>query len=103
MKVNKKIHVLVLIITIANYLNCFSDTIEVPAREHGKKQKVFSDTRNAPKVTEHKTNGRIDSIEIRPTVGRAYYLIDNDDTLRQGIKNSREQKPILSNWRLLQW
>ena len=103
MKVNKKVHVLVLIIIIANCLDCFSNTIEVPAREHGKKRKVFSDTRNALNITEHKTNGRIDSIEIRPAVGRPYYLIDNDDTLRQGIKQSREQKTVLSNWRLLQW
>ena len=65
--------------------------------------KINSFTKINKSIIEHKINGRIDSIEIKPIIGQTYYLIDNDDRLRKGANQSREQNEILSNWRLLKW
>ena len=80
-----------------------SNTIEVPDRKDSNVPSTVSETKINQMIVEHKINGRIDSIEIKPIIGRAYYLIDNDDRLRKGVNQSRGQDEILSNWRLFQW
>ncbi len=103
MKKNKKIKFLSLAITLIACLDSVSETIEVPAREKSLKSLPIPKTSVNKNIVEHKINGRIDSIEIRPIIGQPYYLIDNDDNLRKGTNQTGNQNEILSNWRLLQW
>ena len=101
MKVKRQIRLLLLLACISSDL--VSSTIEVPDRHGSDSSPVISESKVNKSIIEHKINGRIDSIEIKPIIGQTYYLIDNDDRLRKGANQSREQNEILSNWRLLKW
>ena len=103
MKVKKKIRILSLASFIIISANSVSNTIEVPERKESDSSLTALDTKANNVIVEHRINGRIDSIEIKPIIGQPYYLIDNDDRLRKGTSQSRGRNEILSNWRLLQW
>ena len=102
MKVKRQIRLLLLSACLSISTDLISSNIEVPDR-YGSDSPVISKSKVNGAIVEHKINGRIDSIEIKPIIGQTYYLIDNDDRLRKGANQSREQNEILSNWRLLKW
>ena len=101
MKVKKQIRLLLFLACISTDL--VSNTIEVPDRNGSDSSPVISESKVNKSIIEHKINGRIDSIEIKPIFGQTYYLIDKDDRLRKGVNQSRGQNEILSNWRLFKW
>ena len=103
MKVKRQIRLLLLSACISISADLISDTIEVPDRYGSDSSPVISESEVNGAIVEHKTNGRIDSIEIKPIIGQTYYLIDNDDKLRKGVNQSRGPNEILSNWRLFKW
>ena len=103
MKVKRKIRVILFVFCIIISVGSLSNTIEVPDRTDSHVSSTVSEIKINQMIVEHKINGRIDSIEIKPIIGRAYFLIDNDDRLRKGVNQSRGQDEILSNWRLFQW
>ena len=103
MKAKKEIRILLLASFIITSSDSISGTIEVPDRKESDISVTISEKKTNKIIVEHRINGRIDSIEIKPTFGQPYYLIDNDDRLRKGASQSRGQNEILSNWRLLQW
>ena len=103
MKVKRKIRILLLASFIIISANSVSNTIEVPERKESDSSLTALDTKANNVIVEHRINGRIDSIEIKPIIGQPYYLLDNDDRLRKGTSQSRGRNEILSNWRLLQW
>ena len=103
MKVKREIRILLLASFIIISADLVSNTIEVPERKESDSSLTDSDTKTTNVIIEHRINGRIDSIEIKPIMGQPYYLIGNDDRLRKGTSQSRGPNEILSNWRLLQW
>ena len=103
MKVKIKIRVLLFLFCVIISAGSVSNIIEVPDRKDSNVSSNVPETKFNQMIVEHKINGRIDSIEIKPIMGRSYYLIDNDDRLRKGVNQSRGRDEILSNWRLFQW
>ena len=103
MKAKRKIRILLLAYLIIISANSLSNTIEVPERSESNQSSTNPGTKTNKIIVEHRINGRIDSIEIKPLIGQPYYLIDSDDRLRKGSNQSRGQNEILSNWRLLEW
>ena len=103
MKVKRQIRLLLLVACVIISTGSVSNTFEVPDRNESDSSLVLSESEVNQSIVEHKVNGRIDSIEIKPIIGQSYYLIDNDDRLRKGASQSRTQSEILSNWRLLKW
>ena len=92
MKVKRQIRLLLLLsacisIRCGSYIRYYS----VPDRHGSDSSPVISESEVNGAIVEHKTNGRIDSIEIKPIIGQTYYLIDNDDKLRKGVNQSRDQ------------
>lgn len=103
MKVKRQIRLLLLVVCIIIGTDSISNTFEVPDRNESNSSLVVSESKVNQAIVEHKINGRIDSIEIKPIIGQSYYLIDNDNRLRKGANQSRGQNEILSNWRLFKW
>ena len=103
MKKITKLSVLLLVVASITCIDSVSDTIEVPTREKSQKTLSTPQRKVFENVIEHKINGRIDTIEIKPIIGHSYYLIENDNNLRKGKNHTRSQNDTLSNWRILQW
>ncbi len=55
-------------------------------------------------IQEFRKNGQLYMVKIKPDVGPAYYLIDNDGDGNIDVKHSEIEKDLkINQWKLFEW
>lgn len=77
---------------------------EPPAPDQSMEPEVVITPKEQGRVKEYRINGQLYMIEIVPTKGVPYYLVDTDgDGLLESRQNQLESGLLVPSWPILRW